>query len=68
MSPSYLYLKKMDAFQNQFQNTSKQGRPPQESEKVPYAVVDERCKETTQFHAFWDLQERHFYLIFCTQV
>ena len=32
--------------------SSKQGRPPRESKKGPYAVVDERCEETTQFHAF----------------
>ena len=25
----------------------KQGRPPQESERGPYAVVDERCEDTT---------------------
>ena len=27
--------------------TLKQGRPPQESERGPYAVVDERCEDTT---------------------
>ena len=26
---------------------SKQGCPPQESERGPYAVVDERCEDTT---------------------
>ena len=44
----------------------KQGRPPRESEKGPYAVVVQRCEETTQFRTFWDLAKRHFYLIFCT--
>ena len=46
----------------------KQGRPPRESEKGPYAVDVERCEETTQFNTFWDLAKRDFYLIFWTLV
>ena len=33
-----------------------------------YAVVDERCEETIQFHTFRDIHQRHFYLIFWTLV
>ena len=42
---------------------SKQGRPPRNSEKGPYAVVDEQCEDTTL-----DLLLRHFYLISWTLV
>ena len=34
---------------------SKQGRPPQESERGPYAVVDERCEDTTLEPSMKDL-------------
>ena len=45
-------------------NSSKQGRPPQESERGPYAVVDERCEDTTLDSTMKDLLQHHFYLIF----
>ena len=43
---------------------SKQGRPPRESEKEPYAVVDERCESTTQFHSSKDYYSATFTLFF----
>ena len=42
----------------------KQGRPPQESERGPYAVVDERCEDTTLDPSMKDLLQRHFKLLF----
>ena len=47
---------------------SKQGRPPRKSEKGPYAVVDERCKDTTLGPSIENLLLRHFYLISWTLV
>ena len=47
---------------------SKQGRPPQESERGPYAVVDERCEDTTLDPSMKDLLQRQVLLISWTLV
>ena len=42
----------------------KQGRPPQESERGPYAVVNEQCEDTTLDPSIEDLLQRTFLLLF----
>ena len=46
----------------------KQGHPPQESERGPYAVVDERCEDTTLDPSMKDLLQRQVLLISWTLV